>query len=44
MDYRYLTIKVDKEDIETAMKAVRAPDVFFAFLPPSIIHGSGSFF
>ncbi|MCX4321491.1 MAG: shikimate dehydrogenase [Lachnospiraceae bacterium] len=24
LDYRYLTIKVDKEDIETAMKAVRA--------------------
>ena len=24
LDYRYLTIKVDREDIETAMKAVRA--------------------
>ncbi|MDE7246284.1 MAG: shikimate dehydrogenase, partial [Lachnospiraceae bacterium] len=24
LDYRYLTIKVDKDDIETAMKAVRA--------------------
>ena len=24
LDYRYLTIKVEKEDIETAMKAVKA--------------------